>query len=73
MPPKLAHGLPDLRGCASIVSGVLAFMGPGRYGGLLPVTFTIIFISALGGKENTPRQAALLALGIQIPLFGWGG
>ena len=80
-------GMPDLRGCGCIVLGILAFLLFGEYGGLLPATFAIVFISALGDRGNTVRQAALLALGmcaiaavvfwwalqLQMPLFRWGG
>ena len=80
-------GMPDLRGCACIIAGILAFLLLGEYGGLLPATFAIVFISALGDRGNTVKQAALLALGmcaiaaivfwwalqLQMPLFRWGG
>jgi hypothetical protein len=85
-PAHGAHGTPDLRGCVCIVLGVLAFLLIGRYGGLIPATFAIVFICAIGDRTNTLRQAALLALGmcvvafivfswalqLQLPLFGWG-
>lgn len=83
-----AHGsgVPDLRGCACIVGGVLAFILIGKYGGLIPATFSIVFISALGDRKNTIKEAALLAaamcavaavvfswaLQLQLPLFAWG-
>jgi len=80
-------GLPDLRGCVCIVLGILAFLLLGEYGGLLPATFAIVFISALGDRDNTLREALLLALAmmaiavvvfwwalsLQLPLFQWGG
>ena len=81
-----AHGLPDLRGSACILLGTLAFLGLGHYGGLLPATFAIVFISALGDRKNTIKQAFVLSLGmsaiavvvfwwalqLQLPLFRWG-
>ncbi|WP_454726245.1 MULTISPECIES: tripartite tricarboxylate transporter TctB family protein [Cupriavidus] len=81
------QGLPDLRGCVCIVLGVLAFLLLGKYGGLIPATFAIVFISALGDRSNTVKQAILLALAmcviaavvfwwalqLQLPLFTWGG
>ncbi|HCW20683.1 tripartite tricarboxylate transporter TctB family protein [Achromobacter sp.] len=81
-----AHGLPDFRGSACILLGTLAFLLLGRYGGLLPATFAIVFISALGDRKNTIKQAILLslamsaiavvvfwwALQLQLPLFRWG-
>jgi hypothetical protein len=74
------------RGWTCISLGILAFVVLGEYGGLVPATFAIVFISALGDRENTARSAALLALAmvaicvlvfwwalnIQFPLFRWG-
>lgn len=82
-----AHGLPDLRGGLCIVLGVAAFQFFGAYLGLLPATFAIVFISALGDRENTVGKSALLALAmvvvaavvfhwglqLQLPLLSWGG
>lgn len=87
--PKLGHhggGLPDLRGGICIILSVLAFLLFGVYGGLVPATFAITFISALGDRQNTIVQAVLLslamcfvavvvfwwALRLQLPLFQWG-
>lgn len=81
-----AHGLPDLRGVACIILGALSFLLLGRYGGLIPATFSIVFISALGDRTNTVKQSALLAMAmcvvatvvfswalkLQLPLFTWG-
>jgi hypothetical protein len=80
-------GMPDMRGCICIVVGILAFLLFGEYGGLLPATFAIVFISALGDRDNTLTEALLLslamcfiavvvfwwALKLQLPLFQWGG
>jgi Tripartite tricarboxylate transporter TctB family len=79
-------GLPDLRGGICIILSVLAFLLLGVYGGLVPATFAIVFISALGDRTNTITQAILLALSmcivavivfwwalrLQLPLFQWG-
>ncbi|WP_325346837.1 tripartite tricarboxylate transporter TctB family protein [Xylophilus sp.] len=84
--PDHAHGLPDLRGAACIVLGTVAFVFVGEYFGLLPATFAIVFISALGDRSNTVLQAFLLAaammivativfwwaLQLQLPLYKWG-
>ncbi|GAB3630015.1 hypothetical protein PTE30175_04838 [Pandoraea terrae] len=81
-----SHCAPDLRGALCIVLGVLAFLLLGKYAGLIPATFAIVFISALGDRSNTLRQAVLLALvmcvvaavvfwwalKLQLPLFTWG-
>lgn len=80
------HAFPDLRGGACILLGILAFLLLGEWGGLLPATFAIVFISALGDRTNTIKQALLLAssmcviaivvfwwaLQLQLPLFRWG-
>ena len=77
---------PDLRAAACIILGILAFLLVGEYGGLLPATFTAVFISALGDRTNTLKQALVLALSmcviatvvfwwalqLQLPLFQWG-
>jgi hypothetical protein len=74
------------RGWICIILGVAAFPVIGKYGGFVPATFAIVFISALGERENTWRGITLLALAmvafcigvfwwglnIQFPLFGWG-
>ncbi len=81
--------LPDLRGSICIIAGVLAFLLLGNYFGLLPATFAIVFISAMGDRSNTWKHAAVLsvammvvaavvfwwALQLQLPLFKtpWGG
>lgn len=91
-PPKLkvghghGGGMPDLRGGICIIASVLAFQLLGVYGGLVPATFGIVFISAMGDRDNTVTQAILLALAmcfiavvvfwwalrLQLPLFQWG-
>ena len=78
--------LPDFRGSFCIIASVIAFVLLGKYGGLLPATFGIVFISALGDRTNSILQAAVLALSmclialvvfwwalkLQLPLFSWG-
>ncbi|AGU50277.1 hypothetical protein VAPA_1c31900 [Variovorax paradoxus B4] len=80
-------GMPDMRGCICIILGILAFLLFGEYGGLLPATFAIVFISALGDRDNSLTEVTLLslamcfiavvvfwwALKLQLPLFQWGG
>lgn len=69
-----------------ILGGVTAFAVFGYYGGLVPATFAAVAISALGDKDNSLRDAVLLAgclvlvavvvfnyaLRLQLPLFSWG-
>lgn len=82
-----SHAAPDLRGTVCIVLGTLAFLLFGKYGGMIPATFAIVFISALGDRSNSVKQAACLAIAMcviaavvfswalqfQLPLFTWGG
>ncbi|WP_233838201.1 tripartite tricarboxylate transporter TctB family protein [Paraburkholderia sp. ZP32-5] len=74
------------RGWGCIVLSIVAFVVIARYGGFVPATFAIVFISALGDRRNSVRDAALLAaaicvvcvvvfwwaLQLQFPLFAWG-
>jgi hypothetical protein len=76
----------EWRGWFCILGSVAAFVVLGKYGGLLPATFAVVFISALGDRENTWLSALLLAvamtivcvvvfwwaLQVQFPLFTWG-
>lgn len=80
------RGMPDVRGGVCIILGIVAFIAFGVYGGLLPATFAVVFISALGDRSNTVKQAFFLsaamcviavvvfwwALQLQLPLFRWG-
>lgn len=80
------HDIPDFRGAACIILGTVAFYFLGEYFGLLPATFAIVFICALGDRSNTVWQALLLsaammivavvifwwALQVQMPLIKWG-
>jgi Tripartite tricarboxylate transporter TctB family len=77
---------PEWRGWFCIGVSIIAFVVLGKYGGLLPATFAIVFISALGDRENTIKSALILSLSIvavavivfwwalqvQFPLFSWG-
>lgn len=76
----------EWRGWACIAGSIVAFVTLGRFGGLVPATFAIVFISALGDRDNSLAGAAILALGcvvvcvivfwwalqLQFPLFQWG-
>jgi hypothetical protein len=77
---------PEWRGWSCISLSIVAFVLFGHYGGLLPATFAVVFISAMGDRENTWKSAFLLALAmcaictlvfwyglkVQFPLFQWG-
>lgn len=76
----------EWRGWSCIVLGLIAFVVLGRHGGLVPASFAVVFISALGDRENTVKTAFILAsamalvavvvfswaLQLQFPLFRWG-
>jgi putative tricarboxylic transport membrane protein len=78
---------PEWRGWFCIIASLIAFVVIGTYGGLVLATFAITFISALGDRSNSLLNALLLSLGvlamcllvfvwglgIQFPLFAWGG
>lgn len=78
--------LPDLRGGFCIVAGTVAFIFFGKYGGLIPATFALVFISALGDRTNTLLRATVMsivmcviamvvfswALKLQLQPFAWG-
>ena len=77
----------DKRGWAAILASIVAFIVLGQYGGLVPATFAVVFISALGDRANTLIGALVLslamvvvcvllfwwALQLDMPLFTWGG
>lgn len=76
---------PQYRAWACVTAGVAAFIVLGLYGGLVPGTFALVLISALGDKGNSVKSAVALAAGVtvlavllfrmllqlQIPLFTW--
>jgi putative tricarboxylic transport membrane protein len=78
---------PEWRGWFCIGLSIIAFVVLGKYGGLIPATFAVVFIAALADRENTVLTAILLglftvaicivvfwwALQMNFPLFGWGG
>jgi hypothetical protein len=63
-----------MRGMLCIMTGLVSFIVLGAYGGLLPASFSVVFISALGDRENTWRSALLIALtmtAICVVVFWW--
>ena len=79
------HRKAEWRGWICICLSLVAFVIFGRYGGLVPATFSIVFISAMGDRQNTFKSAFILsltmvvvsvivfswALQMQFPLFQW--
>lgn len=55
---------PDWRGWICIILGPLLFMILGRYAGLVPATFSCVFVSALGDRKSTLKGAFVLAAAI---------
>lgn len=80
------EGKPEWRGWLCIIGSIVAFIILGEYTGLLPATFAIVFISALGDRMNTIKGALILSvsmcivaiiifwwlLQLQFPLLHWG-
>lgn len=56
----------DLRGWLCIVSGIVLFIVLGMYAGFVPATFALVFVSALGDRANSLKQAAALATGVTV-------
>ncbi|MBC8745954.1 hypothetical protein OKW43_004927 [Paraburkholderia sp. WC7.3g] len=78
---------PEWRGWACIVGALIAFVILGRYGGLLAACAAVVFIAAMGDRDNKLKDGLLLmaimlvfaivviwgALRMSFPLFTWGG
>ena len=77
---------PEWRGWLCICVGIAAFVVLGQFGGLIPATFAVVLISAMGDRQNTLFGSAVLAaimtaacvvvfwwlLQVPFPLFRWG-
>jgi hypothetical protein len=78
VPPDPHHAAStsfDWRGWLAIISGVCLFMGLAEYAGLLPAIFACVFVSALGCRTTTWKEALVLALCVTafgIALFNYG-
>ncbi|MFM0512172.1 tripartite tricarboxylate transporter TctB family protein [Paraburkholderia sp. RL17-373-BIF-A] len=76
---------PEWRGWFCIVLSIIAFIVLGSHGGLVPASFAVAFIAALGDRDNTLLSACVLGvamavvsvvvfwwlLQLQLPLFQW--
>ena len=67
--PDAKAGKAEWRGWLCILAGVFAFAILAEHGGLVPATFASVFISAMGDRKNSWRDALLLAAGMS--LVGW--
>ena len=56
-----ASPYPDLRGCAAIIGGMLAFAGLTGTFGLVAGTFACVFIAAIGDRNQTWLGSLMLA------------
>jgi len=86
-PAEMAHlagPVVQWRGWLCIVGAALAFVLLGEHGGLVPASFTSVFIAAMGDRGNSVRAAATLAALLTaagavvfhyalqlLPLFTW--
>lgn len=75
----------EWRGWFCIVLSIVAFIVLGSHGGLVPASFAVAFIAALGDRDNTRLGACALGvamtvvsvvvfwwlLQLQLPLFQW--
>jgi hypothetical protein len=74
-------------GWACILAGPVLFILFGEFFGLVPATFSCVFVSALGDRSSTLKGSALLAAGVTFfgtllfsyvlqvpfPMFRWVG
>jgi hypothetical protein len=74
-PHHAAPSTVDWRGWTAIIAGVGLFMVLSEYAGLLPAIFACVFVSAIGSKTTTWKEAAVLAACVSvfgIALFYYG-
>ena len=57
---------PQWRGWACILAGPVCFIIFGRVGGLIPATFTCVFVSALGDRGATLKSSFVLATVVTV-------
>lgn len=74
------------RAWVAVLGGMVAFIVLGEYGGLIPATFALVALAALGDPKNSLRDCVLLGAGVvafaviafhygmqmQFPLFTFG-
>jgi putative Ca2+/H+ antiporter (TMEM165/GDT1 family) len=54
----------EWRGWGCILAGPIFFIVLGEYFGLVPATFSCVFVSALGDRTSTIKGSAILAAGV---------
>jgi hypothetical protein len=65
----------DWRGWIAIIAGVCLFMLFSEYLGLLPAIFACVFVSAIGSRTTSWKEAVVLSSGVTvfgIALFAYG-
>jgi hypothetical protein len=76
----------EWRAWACILAGPILFIILGNLGGLIPATFSCVFVSALGDRDSTWKSAFILAVGVtacgvglfnyllqvSLPMWRWG-
>ena len=77
---------PEWRAWGCILAGPVLFIILGNLGGLIPATFSCVFVSALGDRDATLKGSLILAttvtvcgvalfsylLQVSIPMWRWG-
>ena len=77
-PAEMAHlagPVVQWRGWLCILGGALSFVVLGQHGGLVPASFVSVFVAALGDRDNSVRDALLLAAlmtGLGVVVFHFG-
>jgi hypothetical protein len=75
LPPGHGPRAFEFRSWAFIIGGVACFILFGEFGGFVPASVSCVFISALGDRQNSFRDAALLAcvtVAAGYLIFHWG-
>ncbi len=74
-PSAHSVGPPDWRGALAIVAAVSLFILLANSAGLLAAIFACVFVAALGTRQTSLKEAALLAAGVSlfgVLLFSFG-
>src|SRR5262245_1263572 len=56
----------DWRSWTAIIAGVCLFIACSEYLGLLPAIFSCVFVSAIGSRATSWKQALVLAIGVTV-------
>lgn len=66
---------PEWRGWTCIVASIIAFVACATYLGLVAASFAVAFISALGDRRNSIKNAIVLGacmVAVAVIVFSWG-